>query len=284
LPYDAAALALPAAASWRARLGLAFEHRDARTVLAARRVEGPLAVQKVLHPEGAATCHAIVLHPPGGIAGGDDLAIDVEVGRAAHVVLTTPGAAKWYRSRGPWATQRVAIEVGAQASVEWLPQESIFFDAARADAALELRLAADARAIAWDVACLGHSGSDEAFARGELRTQASLARAGRLAWRERARVDPGDARLHRAAGLGGATVFGTMIVAAPHVEDVWLALARGCAPASGDGSCTRLPGVLLARYRGGSSEHARGYFTAIWRALREPVLGRNAVEPRIWRT
>jgi urease accessory protein len=284
LPYDIATSDVAAAGAWRARLALGFQRRGERTILASRDHEGPLAVQKVLHPEGASICHAIVLHPPGGIAGGDDLAVHLRADAHAHVVVTTPGAAKWYRSRGPWALQRVRLDAAGSASIEWLPQESIYFDAARADAALELRLEGDARAIAWDVACLGRSGSGERFARGELRLQAALFRDGRLLWRERARLDPACAVLRSPAALGGATVFGTMMIAAPHIEDAWLALARAAAPASGEAACTRLPGVLLARYRGGSSEHARGYFTAVWRSLREPVLGRVAVEPRIWRT
>jgi len=86
------------------------------------------------------------------------------------------------------------------------------------------------------------------------------------------------------AGLDGRTVFGTMVVAAPAIEDQWLAHARAQVPRSGEAAATRLPGVLLARYRGDSSEAAREHFRAIWQGLREPVLGRAPVEPRIWRT
>src|SRR5215210_9442834 len=116
--------------SWRASLALDYERRGAKTVLARRSHDGPLVVQKALYPEGEAVCHGIVVHPPAGIAGGDELDIDIRAGANAHALLTTPGAGKWYRSAGPWARMRVGVEVGEGACVEWLPQETIVFDGA----------------------------------------------------------------------------------------------------------------------------------------------------------
>src|SRR5215831_13582578 len=108
----------PVFASWRAELALEFERRAGRTVLAARRHDGPLVVQKPLYPEGGEVCHAIIVHPPGGIAGGDELTLDVETGQNAAALVTTPGAAKWYRSSGPWAKQHIALR--AEGRLEWL--------------------------------------------------------------------------------------------------------------------------------------------------------------------
>jgi urease accessory protein len=269
---------------WRASLALDFERRDARSVLAARRHEGPLVVQKPLYPEGGDVCHAIVVHPPAGIAGGDDLDIRIQVGARANAVLTTPGAGKWYRSAGAWARQRVSIASGACATVEWLPQETIVYDGALADIAWEARVEPDARLIAWDILCLGRRGSGEAFENGRLRIETRLTRGGKLAWLERGRIEPGSRVAESAAGLDRHSVFGTMLVAAPSIDAAWLASCREETPRDGEGAVTHVPGVLVARYRGDSSEAARMYFIALWKRLRAPVLGREAVEPRIWRT
>src|SRR3989454_8877020 len=113
-------LSEPVAASWKARLSLSFARDENRSVLARRSHEGPLVVQKPLYPEGEAVCHAIVVHPPGGIAGGDELELRVAAREAGHALLTTPGAAKWYRSAGPVARQRLDFEIGG--SLEGLPR------------------------------------------------------------------------------------------------------------------------------------------------------------------
>jgi urease accessory protein len=114
--------------------------------------------------------------------------------------------------------------------------------------------------------------------------QSRVFREGRLAWLERGRIEPGSRVASSQAGLGGDPVFATVLVAAPVIEDAWVAAARSVAPQRGVAAVTRLPGLLLARYRGDSSEAARGYCVGIWKSQRAAVLGRDAVEPRIWRT
>src|SRR5438105_10584460 len=129
-------LSEPVAASWKASLSLSFARDENRCVLAKRSHEGPLVVQKPLYPEGAEVCHAIVVHPPGGIAGGDELSLEVKT--RGHALLTTPGATKWYRSAGPWAKQKLSFDVDG--TLEWLPRETIVFDGALAQLECEIRL------------------------------------------------------------------------------------------------------------------------------------------------
>lgn len=278
--YPAEAVQLRA---WRAELELGFERRGARTVLASRRQDGPLAVQKPLYPEGDGVCHAIVLHPPGGIAGGDELEIAVHAADHAHVLLTTPGAAKWYRTAGPWASQSLTIEAGDGACVEWLPQETIVFDGALAGIRTELRLAGSARYIGWEILCLGRSGSGEPFARGACKAETRLLRDGRLLRFERGAIEAGGPLLDSPAGLAGEAVCGTLLASAEGLGAI-LARCRELTPESGAGAVTLLPGVLVARYLGASSEAAKRYFTQLWRLLRPAAAGIEAREPRIWST
>jgi urease accessory protein len=270
-------IAEPVAAPWKAELALRFERAGARSVLAARRHDGPLVVQKPLYPEGDAVCHAIVVHPPAGIAGGDELELSLEAGRGAHALLTTPGAGKWYRSAGPRARQRLDFELAPGAVLEWLPQETIVFDGALATLESEVRLAGDARYVGWEILCLGRTGSGERFARGEIRLDNRLYRDGKLAWLERGRIEGGGALLDSPAGLQSKPVCATLVACGAQFDLAACRAIEGLA-------LTQLPDVLVARHLGDSSERARHLLARLWAVLRPALAGREAVEPRIWRT
>src|SRR5258707_2990899 len=238
-------LAEPILASWKAELRLEFERREGRTVVANRRHEGRLVVQRPLYPEGDAVCHAIVVHPPAGIAGGDELEFSACAGEGAHALLTTPGAGKWYRSGGAWARQRLDLNIADGACLEWLPQETITFDGALADMRTEVRLAAGARYIGWEILCLGRSGSGERFARGTCRPETRLLRDGRLLRFERGTIEGGGPLLESPAGLAGQAVCATMLAAAPDLERL-LPDCRAGRPENGEGAVTLLPGPRRA--------------------------------------
>lgn len=275
-------VAEPLVRSWKARLALEFSLEDRKTSLTGRSHDGPLVVQKPLYPEGPGVCHAIVVHPPGGIAGGDDLSLGARTGEGAAALLTTPGATKWYRSSGAQARQRLAFDVRGQ--LEWLPQETIVFDGALAENRCDIALAEDAALIGWDIVCLGRTGSGERFTRGSYRATTQVRRGGRLLWLERARIDGGGALLASPAGLGGCPVYGTLFACSLDLNQELVIEMRKAEPESGRSAVTLLPGILLARYLGDSTEDARRYFIALWRILRPAVARREAHEPRIWRT
>ena len=274
----------PRHASWHARLALAFECAQGRTTLARREHQGPLVVQKPLHPEGPEVSQCIVVHPPGGIAGGDAIELDVTVGAGAHAQLTTPGATKWYRAAGRRASQSVTIRVADGAVLEWLPQGTIVFDGADAASTLRVELAPAATYVGWDVVCLGRTASAERFTHGQWRQRIEIVRGDALLWSERAVLRGGSPLLSSIAGLNDAPVFGTFAAMAPTFPEGLLTACRAPAPGEGEGAVTRLPHTLVARWRGHSMEAAHAYFAALWTAVRPALTGRVAVPPRIWAT
>ena len=285
-----AALAPVPGARWQATLALRFARLDAHTRLVHRDHQGPLVVQKTLHPEGPTVCQAVIVHPPGGIAGGDAIDLGVELGNNAHAQLITPGAAKWYRSGGCFARQSFAATLASGAVLEWLPHEAILFDGAQARILTRLQLTGSAIAFAWDIVCLGRTAHGEYFARGDLHQRIEVVRDGALVWVEQNVITPGSAVRAALPGLAGHAVFGTLLVAAPVIEDAWLAVARAVGSdlaldlAPHDCAVTRVPGALLARCRADATGDARAWLTALWVALRPMVIGRPALLPRLWST
>jgi urease accessory protein len=268
---------------WQAELRLEFARRGAGTELVREHHRGPLLVQKTLHPEGPDPCHAIVLHPPSGIVGGDQLSLEVRTGARAAVLLTTPGAAKWYRTTGPRASMATHLEVAEGAVLEYLPREAIVFDGARARATLEVDLGTGARALGWDVWCLGRTASGERFDSGRLELATRLRREGRLCWEERGAFDGGAPLLQARAGFAGEPVFATLWATGAPISRATLDACRTLPIAGGGrGAVTELPDILLARYLGPSTEEALAWFTALWALLRPAIADREAVRPRIW--
>ena len=275
--------------AWHAHLRLAFGWCNKRTALVLRQHNGPLMVQKPLYPEGDAVCHAVIVHPPGGLAAGDTLDIDVRVQEDAHALLTTPGATKWYKAApGRPATQRIALALQPRARLDWLPQDNIYFDDSHARQQLTLRLADGATALGWDAALLGRQASGEHWQRASLRSLTRIVgHDGRPLWEERQALRSGDAVLRAPQGLGGWPAYGTLWGAgAACTPELAQSLAPGL-PFDDDlrAGATALPGgVLLVRAVARQPEAVRRLFIALWLRLRPLVHGVAAHPLRLWST
>lgn len=275
------------AEGWHARLALAAEHDGLATRVQARH-HGPLRLLKTLYPEGQAVAHAVLVHPPGGLVGGDRLDIDIDVRPGAHLLVTTPAATRFYRSIAGEAAQAVTARVAAGARLEWLPQETIAYSGCEARNEVRLQLDPGASLIAGEVLALGLPAAGLAFERGRMLQHLEIA--GR--WLDRGWLDAGDtALLDGPCGLAGHRVLGTLVCAQPEaLADAQTLLddsraAMGAVPLSG---VTHLAGphgaLLLARALGDEVEGvalALRRLRSLWRAR---LWGLPASDPRIWAT
>ncbi|MFJ2449569.1 urease accessory protein UreD [Pseudomonas sp. NPDC087626] len=267
--------------SWHAELELGYARFGASTRPTLRRHQGPLRVQKHLYAEGPEVCQHIIVHPPGGIAGGDRLEVRASVGPNAWAQLTSPGAAKWYRAASP-AYQQLDLQVAAGATLEWLPQETIVFSAAQAELKTSIELQGDARLFYWDVVALGRPASGERFEHGHFQAQLEIRRDGQLLWHERQRIVGADGLLDSPIGLDGQPVFATLLVTGEIASELLQACRSLPNPVRGD--LTQLPGLLVARCLASETLLARGWLIDLWTLLRPALLGREALAPRIWNT
>jgi urease accessory protein len=273
---------------WRGSLTLRFARREGRTVLVEQRHSGPLIVQKTLYPEGPGICHAVIIHPPGGIAGGDNLFVRIEVETNGCAVITTPAATKWYKAAGRSSRQEVTVRLGANSALDWLPQENLFFNAACVQSSFKLEIDPTASAIGWDMALFGRQASGEQWDTGAVRSSTEIWNSDDTPlWIEQALLKGSDPLLKSPQGLAGFKALGTL----------W-AIGQGCTPAIATELNSQLPfepalragatclpgGVLLLRCLSTEVELLRALMMDCWALLRPTILGFASNRLRLWAT
>ncbi len=271
---------------WRAFLSLQYKFLENKTTLISRSHSGPLRIQKVLYPESPAICHTLVLHPPGGVAGGDNLNINVDLGTQAHVLITQPGATKWYKSNGLIASQNVSIKLAAKSVLEWFPQESIFFDQVKSKTHTLIDLKNDSSFFTWEIYCFGRRFSNESFLEGRLLTKYQIRLDDNWLLNEQGSFIGSDRFMYSPIGMANKSIWGTFIVYHSKISKELISSCRDIAAEEKLAlvGITYLNGMLIARYLGDSSESAKNYFIKIWQHLRPFLIGVEGVIPRIWRT
>ena len=259
-----------------------------RTVLVEKRHSGPLLVQKAIYPEDEKICHAVIVHPPGGIAGGDELTLEIDLEANSSAVVTTPAATKWYKAPRLRCRQQTTIRLAEGATLDWLPQENIFYNATRAESTFRLQIGPGATAIGWEIGMLGRQASGEEWLEGSLRILTSIERTDGLPlWVERLRLEATGSLRKAYQGICGLNIFGTL----------W-AVSAGCTAALAEELASDLPlenglragvtslpeGILLVRGLADDVERLLQMMVDCWMRLRPPVHGLPSQRLRLWAT
>lgn len=274
---------------WHGHLALDYDLHRGGTRSRSRH-HGPMRVLASLYPEGPTVCHHVLVHPPGGLVGGDTLELALNLAEGSHALITTPGATRFYRSAGDEAVQRIDAQLAPGARLEWLPQETICHAATLADNRLSFRLDPGAEMIGWDLLALGLPASGEAFDRGHIHQQIALPGV----WLERARIDGSDQRLlDSPLGWAGHRVLATLWFsrgdAMPAAtREALLGAARDAAAASGlaavAGATSPHERLVVLRALAQRVEPAMALLARARAAWRQVAWGLAAHPPRIWRT
>lgn len=268
---------------WKAELNLTFKNTSNKTVIASRAQSGPLTVQRPFYPEGD-VCHLYLLHPPGGVVGGDELHINVTLENNSSALLTTPGATKFYRNTGKLAYQVQTLSVADGCSLEWFPQENIFFDETHTHLSTRVELEKSARFMGWEINCYGRPASKELFESGKVMTSLEIYRDNSPLLLDRLLINDTLA-LKSPSSMNGYPCFGMFI--ATHVTQELLDKAREAIKMIGNEQqigITLIGDILIARCLGSYAEQISTTLKLIWSALRPEVMGREACHPRIWST
>jgi urease accessory protein len=272
---------------WHAQLDIDYRQEAARTV--ARHIHsGPLRILQSLYPEGDAVCHNVLVHPPGGLVGGDTLDISVQCHPGSHALITTPGATRFYRSDGPLALQRTAIHMAAESRLEWLPLEALCYSACQAENRLTLQLEPGAELLGWDVTALGLPNAQQPFDHGRYCQHIEMPRV----WLERGVIDASDQRLlNSPAGLAGMRCMASIFFATgssldrqrkQRALDCARELLAQNALAGSAGASSPNGQVMVVRVLAPLVEPAMDVLRQLRNAWRKELWCMDPVSPRIW--
>ncbi len=273
--------------TWHASLQLDYT-RDGPRSVAHYLHDGPLRILQSLYPEGGTICHNVLVHPPGGLVGGDTLDIKLSVGPGAHGLVTTPGATRFYRSSGEVARQLLHARLEAGARLEWLPLEALAYNQCRAENQAVFELAPGAELMGWDVTALGLPAADLPFAEGTFAQHLEVPGV----WLEQGRIAASDARLMDGPlGLAGQRCMATLFFVAGEPiarerRDAALECVRDLIAAhalrASAGATSPHPQVLVVRVLAPLVEPAMGLLKQLRAAWRQQLWQLDAVPPRIW--
>lgn len=277
---------------WLAMFKGEFPRINGSTRLGKTEHFGPLRVQRPFYPEGAECLHLYLLHPPGGLVGGDNLSISFDVLAGAHLLMTTPSAGKMYRNISDQPQgQQVSITVKENAVMEYFPQENIVFNGANGELSTKVDIAEDGLFIGWEITCLGLYENQEPFTEGQLKQELIITQSGKPLFIDRFHVAAPNRLQQGKTGLQNKSVNGIFVinaeVNAPEITELilaWQEQINHSDVGETTVAITQKPELFIARVLSNKAEVVRQHFEKLWVILRPYIIHREACAPRIWLT
>jgi urease accessory protein len=229
------------------------------------------------------SAEAVLMNNAGGLTDGDEVEIGVTLDPGAAVTVSTASAEKIYRSRGAATRVSTSLVVGPEASLAWLPQETILFDRSRLDRRLRLSLSGSARFLGCESLVFGRLARGEHIRNGFVHDAWRVCRDGRLIWADAFRLDGDiDAALGRPALLDGRRAVATAIYAGDDAA-WWLDTVRGLLP-GGEvrAGVSHRPGLLVMRWMAHAAQALRAALASVLAPLRRAIGAGPAAMPRVW--
>jgi urease accessory protein len=218
---------------------------------------------------------AVLLNTAGGLTGGDRLTWRADVAAGAELTLTTQACERIYRSTGAAAEVWTHLSAGPNATLSWLPQETLLFDQGSLERRLDVELAAGARFLAVEAVVLGRTAMGEQVRFGRLRDRWRVRRAGRLAFADDLRLEGEIARVVAAPPLlAGGCAFASLLLVADDAQSRLSAVRDALGPSGG---ASAFDGKLVARIAAADGRALRRVLAPALEALHGAAL------PRIWR-
>jgi urease accessory protein len=217
---------------------------------------------------------AVLVNTAGGMAGGDRFGIEIAAQAGARLVVGTAAAEKVYRSSGDATDVSVKLDVGAGATLRWLPQETILFDRARLNRRIDADMDEGASLVLAEAVVFGRSAMGERVEQGELIDRWRISVGGRLVFAESVRLSGAIATklAEPAAAAGGCAIATVLLMPGGEPQ----AMAVRAQDFSGEVAISAWNGVAVARLVARDGAALRHDLTRVLAALDGGPL------PKLW--
>lgn len=263
--------------NWKGFLLLIFKYKDKKTYLHTKKNFGPLLVQNIFYPEKE-ICHVYILHPPGGIVGGDYLFIKTYLEKKSKVLITTPSASKFYKSNGKIANIKLKIYLEKDTFLEWLPQNNIFFPNSLVNIENNFFIHSQSKIILWETFCFNNF-RNKKNNKSNITSSIKIWKKKFILLNEKIRLIQGNLSI-----LFNKQIL-SMLIAIPADMNILKSIRKfnNINKNIIIGS-TLIEDILIIRIIGNDNILIQKTMHSIWKKLRVKIMGVKPCIPRIWFT